>query len=115
MNRGEIYDVELDPPGQVPGHEQTGFRPVLIISPQAYNNRSLFVLIAPFTTNQNTERLPYTIPVEPSRMNGLDTRSILLVLQVRSLDNRRFRANRRRGTIEPEILTRVMRIIQEMV
>ena len=115
MNRGEIYLAELDPPGAIPGHEQTGFRPILVISPRAYNNRSLFVLVVPFTTTQSTERLPYTISVEPSRMNGLDTRSILLVLQVRALDNRRIRTNRHLGNLEPEILSRVMTMIKEMV
>src|SRR5688572_25043131 len=115
MNRGEIYMAELDAPGTVPGHEQTGYSPVLVISPKQYNDRSLFVLIVPFTTTQSTERLPYTIPVEASRMNGLDSRSILLVLQTRALDNRRLRRDRYRGVIEPEILASAMRMIKEMV
>lgn len=44
MNRGEIYMAQLDAPGTLPGHEQLGYRPVLIISPQSYNRRSLFAL-----------------------------------------------------------------------
>jgi len=115
MNRGEIYNAELDPPGALPGHEQTGYRPVLVISPRAYNNRSLFVLIVPLTTNLNTLTLPYTIRIEPSRTNGLDVPSVLLVLQCRSLDKRRIRTDRYRGVIESEVLTRVMSIIEEMV
>ena len=34
MERGDIYLVSLDP---VSGHEQQGERPVLVISPQAFN------------------------------------------------------------------------------
>jgi mRNA-degrading endonuclease toxin of MazEF toxin-antitoxin module len=115
MDRGEIYDAELDAPGTIPGHEQTGFRPVLVISPRVYNNRSLFVVIIPFTTNLNTSRLPYTIPVNPSVTNGLSDPSILLVLQFRALANNRFRTRRFRGVIEPEILAHAMSMIQEMV
>ena len=115
MQRGEIYKVELDAPGTVPGHEIIGYRPVLVISPQAYNNRSLFVLVVPFTLTQETERLPFTIPVEVTTQNGLDSRSILLVLQLRSLDNRRFRGRARIGIIESNILVRTMGMINEMI
>ena len=34
MERGDIYLVSLDP---ALGHEQQGTRPVLIVSPQAFN------------------------------------------------------------------------------
>lgn len=114
MNRGEIYMAQLDAPGTLPGHEQLGYRPVLIISPQSYNRRSLFALTVPLTTTQSTESLPFTIPVEASFKNGLRERSILLVLQLRALDKRRIKSDKFLGNIEPDILAKVMRIIDEM-
>jgi mRNA-degrading endonuclease toxin of MazEF toxin-antitoxin module len=37
MKRGEIWLVSLDPAS---GHEQKGRRPVLIVSPEAFNRNS---------------------------------------------------------------------------
>ncbi|WP_039889405.1 type II toxin-antitoxin system PemK/MazF family toxin, partial [Acidiphilium sp. PM] len=34
MNRGDIYLVDLEPTA---GHEQRGHRPVLVVSPDAFN------------------------------------------------------------------------------
>ena len=44
-NRGEIWAVDLDPAS---GREQKGFRPVLVLSPKAFNQLGL-VIIAPIS------------------------------------------------------------------
>jgi mRNA-degrading endonuclease toxin of MazEF toxin-antitoxin module len=42
MNRGDIYMVSLDP---TQGHEQRGHRPVVIISPSAFNHATRLPVI----------------------------------------------------------------------
>ena len=46
MKRGDIYFVSLEP---TVGHEQRGERPVLVISPDAFNLRTHAPVIVPIT------------------------------------------------------------------
>ena len=48
MQRGEIYLVSLDPTA---GHEQQGTRPVLIVSPEAFNQVTQLPVVLPITGN----------------------------------------------------------------
>ena len=47
MERGDIYVVSLDP---TEGHEQRGRRPVLVISPGAFNRVTGVPVVLPITT-----------------------------------------------------------------
>jgi mRNA-degrading endonuclease toxin of MazEF toxin-antitoxin module len=47
MKRGEIWLVGLDP---TTGHEQKGRRPVLIVSPNAFNNLTKVPVVVPITS-----------------------------------------------------------------
>jgi mRNA-degrading endonuclease toxin of MazEF toxin-antitoxin module len=47
MDRGDIYLVSLDPTA---GHEQQGTRPVLIVSPGAFNRLTQTPIVLPVTT-----------------------------------------------------------------
>jgi mRNA-degrading endonuclease toxin of MazEF toxin-antitoxin module len=47
MKRGEIWLVSLDP---VLGHEQAGRRPVLIVSPEAFNRITRVPVVLPITS-----------------------------------------------------------------
>lgn len=47
MKRGEIWLVALDP---AEGHEQKGRRPVLIVSPDAFNRVTQVPVVVPITT-----------------------------------------------------------------
>ena len=53
MDRGDIYLVSLDP---VSGHEQQGERPVLVISPQAFNSVTGTPVVLPITSGWNFAR-----------------------------------------------------------
>jgi mRNA-degrading endonuclease toxin of MazEF toxin-antitoxin module len=46
MKRGDIYLVSLDP---TTGHEQSGSRPVLIVSPAEFNEATKLPVILPIT------------------------------------------------------------------
>jgi len=50
MKRGEIWLVSLDPTS---GHEQKGRRPVLIVSPEAFNHVTKLPVIVPITSGGN--------------------------------------------------------------
>ncbi len=53
MERGDIYLVSLDPTA---GHEQQGTRPVLIVSPGAFNRLTKAPIVLPITTGGNFAR-----------------------------------------------------------
>ena len=47
MRRGDIYLVSLNP---TEGREQRGRRPVLVVSPQAFNEATQLPIICPITS-----------------------------------------------------------------
>ena len=53
MERGDIYIVTLDP---TLGHEQSGRRPVLIVSPGTFNRFTHVPIVLPITTGGNFAR-----------------------------------------------------------
>ena len=53
MKRGEIWLVALDP---TEGHEQKGRRPVLVISPDAFNQVTKVPVVLPITSGGNFAR-----------------------------------------------------------
>jgi mRNA interferase ChpB len=50
MERGDLYLVSLDP---TPGHEQQGTRPLLIVSPGAFNRLTKTPVVLPITCGGN--------------------------------------------------------------
>src|ERR1700722_3972704 len=53
MERGDIYLVSLDPTS---GHEQQGRRPVLVVSPSAFNRLTKTPVVLPITSRGNFVR-----------------------------------------------------------
>jgi Growth inhibitor len=53
MDRGEIWLVSLDPTS---GHEQSGKRPVLIVSPASFNLFTRLPVVVPVTSGGNFAR-----------------------------------------------------------
>ena len=53
MRRGDIYLVSLDPTA---GHEQQGTRPVLVVSPDAFNKVTRVPVVLPITSGGNFAR-----------------------------------------------------------
>ena len=69
MNRGDIYMVSLDPSQ---GHEQRGHRPVLIISPTAFNNATQLPVILPITSGgEFARRIGFAVPLAGIRTTGV--------------------------------------------
>jgi mRNA interferase MazF len=85
--RGEIYWAGLDP---VQGREQSGRRPVLIVSSDAINAQPLVVTVVVGTSSDRVDRdYPTNVRVE-ARVSGLPRDTVFLCFQMRSLDQRRL-------------------------
>jgi mRNA-degrading endonuclease toxin of MazEF toxin-antitoxin module len=81
VKRGEIYLVSLDPTA---GHEQQGTRPVLIVSPDRFNEVTGVPVVVPITTGGAFARnRGFAASLSGA---GTKTTGIIRCDQVRSLD-----------------------------
>lgn len=81
MERGDIYLVSLDPTS---GHEQNGTRPVLIVSPAAFNRVTKTPVVLPITSGGNFAR---TTGFAVSLMGaGTSTTGVIRCDQPRAID-----------------------------
>lgn len=76
-DRGEVVWISLDPQA---GHEQSGRRPVLVLSPAAYNGKVGLAIMCPITTQMKGYPFEVVIP------SGLPVSGVILSDQVKSLD-----------------------------
>ena len=87
IRRGQIYFASLDP---ARGREQTGRRPVLVVSDDAINNLPLVVAVVAGTDGRNVRR-DYSSNVRvTAKETGLPVETVFLCFQIRSLDPNRF-------------------------
>ncbi len=87
IKRGEIYFVNLDP---VQGREQSGQRPVLVISSDRINQQPLVITVVTGTKGDNISR-DYPTNVRIAAIDsGLAMETVFLCFQLRSLDRSRF-------------------------
>ena len=112
MKRGEVYDARLDP---AEGSEQTGTRPVVIVSRNAINVSSPVVIVVPCTTYRRLRRVyPSQVLIKASE-GGLDRDSVALGEQIRVMDKNRLL--HRRGALSPttlEQLNQALRIALDL-
>lgn len=81
MKRGEIWLVSLDPTS---GHEQKGRRPVLIVSPDAFNRVTKVPVVLPITSGGNFARTAgFAVSLAGA---GTKTTGIIRCDQPRALD-----------------------------
>jgi mRNA interferase ChpB len=81
MERGDIYLVSLDPAS---GHEQKGTRPVLIVSPTAFNQLTGTPVVLPITGGGGFARTAgFAVPLMGS---GTQTTGAVRCDQLRALD-----------------------------
>jgi mRNA-degrading endonuclease toxin of MazEF toxin-antitoxin module len=81
MKRGEIWLVALDP---TQGHEQKGRRPVLIVSPEAFNQITKVPVVLPITTGGSFVRMAgFAVPLMGA---GMKTTGVVRCDQPRALD-----------------------------
>src|SRR6185436_1454086 len=104
MKRGEIYWADLVPRS---GSEQTGRRPVLLISHDAFNEIPAWrsIIVVPITTSASQGKRGPTVVQLPDGSAGLSKTSFALCHQVTTLD--RAKLARRLGTLSTDALREV--------
>jgi len=81
VERGDIYLVSLDPAA---GHEQQGTRPVLVVSPAAFNRLTKTPVVLPVTTGGSFARTAgFAVPLAGA---GTKTTGVIRCDQPRALD-----------------------------
>ena len=106
MKKGEMWLVEFP---STNGHEQSGTRPVIIISETEAN----IVLVIPLTSNLQALRFPHTLEIKPSKLNGLSTVSVGLAFQLRAIDKKRLKA--KIGEVEETVLKRIDVLLKKLL
>lgn len=105
--RGEVHWADLGP---VTGREQSGRRPVLVISHDVFNERSGTVIAMAITSQAQRAGFPLTLEIaEP----GLPKQSWLKISQLRTLSVARL--GERITTLSPELVNQAIDGLNEIV
>ena len=108
MKQGEIWRANLDP---IKGSEQSGFRPLVIISGNLLNQFLPIVIAVPLTSKvKNYKGNPV---LEPTEKNGLKKKSEMLVFHIRSVSKERL--VEKIGDIEKEELERSIKTLGDIL
>ena len=100
MKRGDIYMVSLNP---TQGREQQGHRPVLIISPSAFNAATKLPVVLPITTGGAfAKRIGFSVEI-----SGIKTTGLIRCDQPRVLDLA-ARGGRKVDTLPADLLDEVL-------
>jgi mRNA interferase MazF len=104
MKRGEVFWAELIPRS---GSEQTGRRPVIVVSHDGFNQAPTWrsVIVVPISTSESQARRGPTAIEIPRGAGGLRKTSVALCHQVTTLD--RSKLSKRIGTLPPAVLSDV--------
>ena len=105
--RGEVRWADLSP---ARGREQTGKRPVLVISHDVFNARSGTVIAMALTSQPQQAGFPLTLELGA---RALPKRSWVKISQIRTLSTQRL--GRRIARASPEQLARVIEGLSELV
>ncbi len=87
MRQGDIYLANLNP---VKGHEQAGFRPVLVMQNNILNTNLNTIIVAPITSNLKAKGKMTTYFLS-QKISKLSKDSVVLLFQLRTLDKSRLK------------------------
>lgn len=105
--RGDIYWADLDP---TRGHEQSGSRPVFVLSHEVFNQRSGTVIAVAITSQPPRVGFPLTLEIQSTR---LPKQSWVKIGQIRTLTIERL--GKRLGFISPEELSQIVEGLDEII
>ncbi len=105
--RGEIRWADLNP---VRGHEQSGRRPVLILSQDVFNRRSGTVIAVALTSQSQRAGFPLTLELKTPK---LPKRTWVKISQIRTLAVERI--DRKIGQVSPEEIAQVVEGLNEII
>jgi mRNA interferase MazF len=92
--RGHILWANLDP---TQGHEQSGSRPVLILSQNVFNDRSGTVIAVALTSQQPSAGFPLTLELSD---RSLPKKSWVKISQIRTLSVQRLGKKLGKATVQ---------------
>jgi mRNA interferase ChpB len=108
MKRGDIYLVSLDP---TEGREQRGSRPVVIVSPDEFNQATKLPVVLPITNGGDfARRLGFAVPIA-----GIKTTGVIRCDQPRVIDLAARHARKVDTLPEPimdEVLARIATLFE---
>ncbi len=105
--RGDIHWADLNP---VIGSEQGGFRPVLILSHNIFNDRSGTVIAVAITSQPQRAGFPLTLELSDTK---LPNKSWAKISQVRTLSTKRI--GKKIASASPEELVSIMDGLNEII
>lgn len=105
--RGEIRWADLNP---TVGREQSGHRPVLVVSRNIFNQRSGTVIAMALTSQQQRAQFPLTYELAKTKMSK---RSWVKISQIRTLSVARI--GKKLGNAEPEELAHIIDGLNEII
>ena len=101
VKQGDIIKVSFDPNS---GHEQSGYRPALVISNNEFNKRTGLAIVCPITNTDNS--FPLHVPLD----KRTSTTGVILCEHIRTLDLN-ARKNRHVERVPADILKLVTDIV----
>jgi mRNA interferase MazF len=108
VKQGEIWYSNLNP---TRGSEQSGMRPVVIVSGDLLNTHLNVVICVPLTRKgKNYKGNPI---LKPGKRNGLTTESEMLMFHVRSVSKERL--VRKIGTVEKTEIQLAIKTINDLL
>jgi len=105
--RGDIIWADLNP---TIGHEQSGLRPILVLSHEVFNKNSGTVIAVAITSQPQRASFPLTLELEETK---LPKRSWVKISQIRTLSVKRLR--KKLGTAQPEALNLIVEGLNEII
>ena len=105
--RGDIVWADLTP---TKGHEQSGLRPVLILSHDVFNERSGTVIAVALTSQAQRAGFPLNLELNRSK---LPKKSWAKISQIRTLSVQRL--TKKIGTVSPEELDLIVEGLNEII
>jgi mRNA interferase MazF len=105
--KGDVIWAELDP---TKGNEQSGRRPVMVLSEDVFNDRSGTVIAAAITSREPRAKYPLTLELTSPKM---PKRSWVKISQVRTLSI--LRLGKRIGRAKPEEVVQVIEGLNEIL
>lgn len=104
-SQGDLVVLSFDPQT---GHEQTGRRPGMVVSVDAFNRGTRLAICCPITNTSRTTPLHVPVPAD-SGLTGY-----VMCEQIKSIDYR-SRKMKRIGTATPEFLDEVLSVIDACI
>ena len=105
--RGDIFGADLNP---VKGHERAGLRPVLILSPEVFNERSGTVIAMALTSQPQRAGFPLTLEIASG---SLPKPAWVKISQIRTLSVERL--GKRMGRVTDDEMRQIVEGLNEII